>query len=300
MIKLYHSSNLDAINWKIYVDNSKNTIEFLPTGTTAMNLVDKLCQVSLFDLDQQEKTYVVNIDGWKLADATTKSCIKQLHSISTPIIFAYESTTVKNKIFSELKIETIKATSVTKKAKSTLIHQLLSNQKIKLDAETEELLVSLLPEKIDFINNEIQKLKLMNQPTFTKEEIKAIVFDLGDATVFNIVDSWLSGNQEQTIERLNDLISKNITIQAFIPIFALKLTQIKLFLSAKLAQWSSEVITSKMGLPFWQQAIYNNMRPYDKNLNKINMMLDKLYQFDINVKKQRNIPYTQLIKILFE
>ncbi|MBQ0045410.1 MAG: hypothetical protein KBS35_00775 [Mycoplasma sp.] len=300
MVKIYHSNNLDAINWKIYTDNTKSVIEFLPTGTTPTNLIDKLGQVSLFDIGQEEKTYVVNIDGWKLTDETTKNCIRELHSLSTPIIFVYESATVKNKIFSELKVEVIKATSVTKKAKATLIHKLLIKVKIKLNPDVEELLVSLLPEKIHFIENEIEKLKLMNQPSFTKEEIKQIVFDLGDATVFNIVDSWLNGNQEQTIERLNDLISKNITIQAFVPIFALKLVQIKLFLSAKLARWSSEIITAKLGLPFWQQAIYNNMRPYDKNLDKIDAMLNRLYQFDINVKKQKNIPYTQLIKILFE
>ncbi|MCQ3914576.1 MAG: hypothetical protein MJ201_02045 [Mycoplasmoidaceae bacterium] len=46
----------------------------------------------------------------------------------------------------------------------------------------------------------------------------------------------MKGDEVETIERLNDLISKNITIQAFVPIFALKLVQIKLFLSAKLAK----------------------------------------------------------------
>ncbi|MCQ3907561.1 MAG: hypothetical protein MJ219_02170 [Mycoplasmoidaceae bacterium] len=47
----------------------------------------------------------------------------------------------------------------------------------------------MLPDKIDFIQNEIQKLKLLNQSTFTKDEIKKIIFDMGDATIFNIADS---------------------------------------------------------------------------------------------------------------
>ena len=132
------------------------------------------------------------------------------------------------------------------------------------------------------------------------DNIKAIIFDMGDATIFNITDSWLKGDQTQTIERLNDLIAQNITIQSFIPVFALKLIQIKLFLTAKLAKWSTEIITAKQGIPFWQQRLYSDLRPYDKNLEKIDEMLDQLYQFDINVKKQRNIPYTQLIKILFK
>ncbi|MCQ3915677.1 MAG: hypothetical protein MJ195_02970 [Mycoplasmoidaceae bacterium] len=69
---------------------------------------------------------------------------------------------------------------------------------------------------------------------------------------------------------------------------------------AKLSKWSSDIITSKMAIPFWLQSSYSYLRPYDQNLDKINNILDKLYHFDINVKKQRNIPYTQLIKILFE
>ena len=300
MITIYHSSNIDNVNWKIYSDNIKKDVVYFPKGSTPIDVTNRLCQVSLFDLQDDNKTNVVYIDNWKLTDETTKQCIRELHSISNPIIFAIESATIKNKIFSELKIETVKATAVTKKVKQQTIHQLLSSAKIKLDPETEELLVNLLPDKIDFIRNEIHKLQLLGQTTFNANEIKAIIFDMGDATIFNITDSWLKGDQTQTIERLNDLIAQNITIQSFIPVFALKLIQIKLFLTAKLAKWSTEIITAKQGIPFWQQRLYSDLRPYDKNLEKIDEMLDQLYQFDINVKKQRNIPYTQLIKILFK
>lgn len=301
MITIYHSSNIDNVNWKIYSDNIKNDVAFFPKGSTPVDVTNKLCQVSLFDLGGDDnKVNVVYIDGWKLTDETTKQCIKELHSISNPIIFAIESATIKNKIFSELKIETVKATAITKKTKQQTIHQLLSTAKIKLEPNVEELLVNLLPEKIDFIKNEIQKLKLLNQSTFTSDEIKTIIFDMGDATIFNITDSWLKGDQNETIQRINDLIAQNITIQSFIPVFELKLIQIKLFLMAKMAKWSTEIITAKQGIPFWQQRLYSDLRPYDKNLKKINDMLNELYQFDIKVKKQQNIPYTQLIKILFK
>lgn len=32
----------------------------------------------------------------------------------------------------------------------------------------------------------------------------------------------------------------------------------------------------------------------------VKKVLNELYDFDINVKKEKNIPYTQLIKILFK
>ena len=302
MITIYHSSNIDNVDWKIYSDNIKNNVVYFPKGSTAVDVTNRLCQVSLFDLggDDDKKVNVVYIDGWKLTDETTKECIKELHAISNPIIFAIESATVKNKIFSELKIETIKATAVTKKTKQQTIHQLLNLAKIKLDPDVEELLINLLPDKIDFIKNEIQKLKLLEKDKFTSDEIKLIIFDMGDATIFNITDSWLKGDQNEMIQRINDLISQNITIQSFVPVFALKLIQIKLFLKAKLAKWSTEIITAKQGIPFWQQRIYSDLKPYDKNLKKIDNMLDELYHFDIKVKKQQNIPYTQLIKILFK
>lgn len=300
MVRLYYGSNIDAVNWKIYSDNIGNNVFYFAYNTKAIDVADKLCQFNLFDSNQEKKIYVVNIDSWKLTDKSVKDCIKELHNIEDIVIFAIETSAVKNKIFSELKIKPIKATAVTRKSKYEIVHKLLSDAKINLSLDVEQLLNDILPEKIDFIQNEILKLKLMNQESFTKDEIKQIVFDLGDATVFNIIDSWLKEDETETIERLNDLLSKNITIQAFVPIFALKLTQLKLFLSAKLARWSSEIITAKLGLPFWQQTIYNNLRPYDQNLNRINGMLSKLYEFDINVKKQKNIPYTQLIKILFK
>ncbi|MCQ2956452.1 MAG: hypothetical protein MJ233_00885 [Mycoplasmoidaceae bacterium] len=154
-----------------------------------MDVANKLCQVSLFDDGDENKTYVVYIDDWKLTDSTVKKCIKDLHALSTVINLAIESATVKNKIFSELDVDVIKATAVTRKAKALIVHKLLSNAKIKLDANAEDKLLSLLPDKIDFIKNELTKLQLMGQSTFTQEEIETIIFDLGDATVFNIVDS---------------------------------------------------------------------------------------------------------------
>lgn len=300
MVKIYHGSNIDAINWKIYVDNIDKCITHFPSGTKASDVADRLCQFNLLAPTIENQIYVVDIDGWKLADANVKSAIKAIHGVSDVVIFAYESATIKNKIFSELKIQAVKANAVTKRAKTSLIHKLLNDEKITLPLSVEATFVDILPDNIDFIKNEIKKLKLMGQSSFTAEEIKQIVFDLGDATVFNIIDSWLNDNKEQTVERLNDLMSKNITIQALVPILSLKLLQIKFFLTAKLAKWPSEIITAKQGIPFWQQSIYGNLRPYDKKLIMINSMLDKLYEFDINVKKQRNIPYTQLIKILFK
>ncbi|MCQ3914577.1 MAG: hypothetical protein MJ201_02050 [Mycoplasmoidaceae bacterium] len=118
-----------------------------------------------------------------------KANIKELHQLPDEIIFAIESSTVKNKIFSELKIQIVKATAVTKKAKTAMVQKLLAKAKIKLDPVAEDLLVNLLPDNIHFIMNEVEKLKLMNQKTFNVDEIKEIVFDIGDATVFNIVDS---------------------------------------------------------------------------------------------------------------
>ena len=300
MVKVYYGSNIDAIGWKVYNDNIKNNVVSFPIKTSATEVADRLCQFNLFESDDEKKVYVVNIDSWKLTDTSTKGCIKELHALPTKIIFILEGATVRNKIFSELKIETVKATAVTKKVKATTIHSLLVKAKIGLDPIAEQTLVDLLPENIDFIKNEITKLQLMGQSSFTKEEIEKVVFDLGDATIFNIADAWLAGDEAKTIERLNDLIAKNVTIQAFIPIFALKLVQIKFFLTAKLERWSSDIIATKQGLPFWQQALYSNLRPYDQKLTMIDQMLTKLYEFDINVKKQKNIPYTQLIKILFK
>ncbi|XQP55889.1 MAG: DNA polymerase III subunit delta [Mycoplasmoidaceae bacterium] len=299
MVTIYHSANVDAINWKIFTDNSDKVINYLPSNSKAVDVANQLCQYSLFDEENQNKVYVVNVTNWKFTDNSTKQCIKDLHAIDKSIIFTYETATIKNKIFSELKIKAIKATAVTKKSKADVVHKLLSKAKIKLDSDVEQLLVDLLPDNIDLIRSEILKLQLTNQNTFTKNEIETIVFDTGDATVFNIVDSWLKGDEQETIARLNELLAKNITIQVFLPIFILKLVQIKLFLSAKLERWSPEIIIARQGIPFWQQRNYADLRPYDQKLDEINKMLKKLYQFDINVKKQKNIPYTQLIKILF-
>lgn len=299
MIKVYHGTNIDAIKWKIYQDNINKSVKYFSTNTSSSEIASQLCQCSLFS-DESFDLYVANIEKWKLTDKQVISNIKELHSLPNLIILFIDSGVVKNKIFNDLDIEKIKCTSITKKSKYSVVDKMLTDQNIVLRAEVKDFLINILPENINFIKNEILKLKLSDKKSFTIDDIKEIVLDLGDATVFNIVDSWLSNDKSQTIERLNDLLSKNISINVFIPIFALKLMQIKLFLTAKLLQWPPEIITAKQSIPFWQQANYSKLRPYDSNLKRIDTMLNNLYQFDINVKKQRNIPYTKLIKILFE
>lgn len=299
MIKLYYGSNIDAVYWKIYTDKLASETYSFPEGTTSMQVADKLCQFCLFDLDEP-KTNVVNISKWKLTDDSVKENITSLANIDAEIIFALEASAVKNKIFTELKIETVKCTAVTRRSKQQLIHLLLTKAKITLKPEIEEALVDLLPEKINFIKNEINKLELTGKNTFTLEEIKLLVFNTGEDDVFNVINCWLEGDLEKTTLKIQDLLAANYTIQDIVPIFVFKLVQLKFYLEAKLARWTSEMITAKQAIPFWQQNKYANLKPYDKKLDKVNDMLSKLYKFDINIKTSKSIPYAEFIRILFE
>lgn len=189
MLKVYYGSNLDAIYWNIYVDNSENVVSYLPSGLLSTEAADRLCQTSLFDDADIHKVFVLNADSWKLADKQTKRDIAALQNCDKNIALVYESASLKNKIFTELKIDVKKATSITKKSKISVVTKLLEQSGIKLDSKKIDELVSQLPDNIEFIKNEILKLKLVGQESFTSEELQKIVFDVGDATVFNIIDS---------------------------------------------------------------------------------------------------------------
>lgn len=302
MIKVYYGSKFDAVNWKIYSENIDRNLSFFASNSTPNDVANKLCQFSLFDLETSntKTAYIVDINDWKLTDKSTQQTIRELHALDTEIIFALESSSFKNKLFTELKIEANKCNSVTRKSKEQLIHLFLTQQSIKLDYQVEQTLIDLLPENVDFIKNEIKKLKLLNIDKITQEHVKKLIFNTGDATIFNVIESWLNNDMDQTLERINDLLAANYQISDIVPIFAYSLVQIKFYLSAKLARWSPSEITEKQGLVFWQQNKYANLKPYDKTLDKINDMLSKLYNFDIEIKKQKSIPYSQFIKILFE
>jgi len=300
MIKLYYGSNIDAVKWKIYTDKITSVVYTFPEGTSSLEVANKLCQFSLFDLDDQPKINVVDISSWKLTDKDVKANITSLHEIESEVIFAYESATVKNKLFTDLKIETVKCTTVTKKSKQQLVKYLINKNKLLLKPEVEDLLVDLLPQKIDFIKNEIDKLALLNKSQITTDDIRALVFNAGEDDVFEVINCWLAGDLEKTIMKINDLLSANYKIPDIVPIFVYKLVQLKLFLQAKVVNWPSETIMAKQGIPFWQQTKYTSLKPYDKNLVKINNVLSKLYNFDIAIKTNKKIPYTEFIKILFE
>lgn len=304
MVKVYYSSKRENIYWKIYTDNINNSVFYFPENASIEEVLNKLTQSSLFEV-KESKINVINISDWKLSNKSIKSQIEELSKLESEIILVLEANTIKTKLFSELNIQTVKSPNITRKAKTDVVSFLLAKAKITLDFEGINLLLDLLPDDINFITNEIEKLRLLGLKQLTSEQIKKNLFDVGEATIFKVIDAWLANDQEKAINELNNLLSGNFDILEILPMFAYKLVQIKLFLKAKLAKWSSDMITSKLGIPFWLQNSYANLRPYDKNLKKINMTISKFYNFDITIKKNNinkkdSVPYAQLIKILFE
>lgn len=300
MVKLFYGSNLDAIYWEINVKNIKKDILFFAPSTTLEEVYDKMSQFDLFSETNNKKIYVVEITKWKLISKAVKQMITSLHQLPDEIYFIDNSSSFKNAHFSSLKIETTKVNSITIRSKQQVIHYLLSEAQVSLDSQTENYFVNLLPDNFQFIKNEILKLSILNKKNLTREDIKQVVFNSGDATTFNVIDAWLAGDYDTTVARLNDLLAANFQILSIVPIFVYNLMQIKFYLEAKIMRWSDEQIMSKLGLPYWKQKQFVGFKPYDKKLIKINETLSKFYNFDINVKKQKKIPYSEFIRILFE
>lgn len=307
MLKVYYSPKIENIYWKIYTENASKPVYYFSSDISSQDVVMKLNQINLFEVENTQKVNVIDITDWKLSSKQVQSDIKELNQCASDVILIVEANTIKSKLFDELSIKLTKIGNITRRNKNELVTYLLSKSGISLDYKTTEILLDLLPDNVQFILHEIEKLKLLNKKTFNADEIKKIVFDTGDATIFNVIDGWLSNDLQKTTHELNNLLSGNFDILEVIPMFAYKLCQVKFFLMAKKSRWSSDVITNKLAIPFWLQNSYAKLKPYDEKLDKINDMISKLYNFDINIKKNNinkkesfAVPYAQLIKILFE
>lgn len=307
MLKLYFSAKIENIYWKIYTENVNKSIYYFPSETNSQNVLMKLAQTNLFEIEETEKINVVDVSDWKFSSKQVQADLKELNQLNVDVILINVTNSFKNKLFDELKISIVKVGNVTRKNRIDLVSYLLKKAKINLDYQTKEALVDLMPDSVGFIENEINKLKLLGKDTYSFDDIQKTVFDTGDTTIFKLIDSWLSGNKNKAVAELNNLLSGNFDILEIVPMFAYKLVQIKLFLQAKQARWSSEMILNQLAIPFWLQNSYANLKPYDKTLDKINDMISKLYNFDINIKKNNTnkkdssaVPYAQLVKILFE
>lgn len=304
MVKVYYSSKKENIYWKIYTDNINKSVFYFPENSSIEDVLNRLSQSNLFETETA-KLNVVNVSDWKFSNKVVKSQMEELAKLDSEIILILEANAVKTKLFAELNIQTIKAPNITRKAKTDVVSYLLAKAKINLDLSSTNVLIDLLPDDINFIKNEIEKLKLIGSKQLSVDEIKKNLFDVGDATIFKVIDYWLANDETNALKELNNLLSGNFDILEILPMFAYKLIQIKLFLKAKLAKWSSDMITTKLGIPFWLQNSYANLKPYDKNLQKINLTISKFYNFDITIKKNNinkkdSVPYAQLVKILFE
>ncbi len=275
----------------------------MPSDFSPDDVISFISQISFFNTHFD--ILVVNISDWKLSDKKVQSAISLIVKCEKNVYFILESSSIKSKFLNSLEVEALKVNNITNKNKTDFVLYLLAKNKISLDKTTLDILVNLLPNDIFFIKNEISKLSLLNKTSFDPQELKEVVFDTGETTIFKVIDAWLSNNKQKTIHELNNLLSTNFDIIEVIPMFAYKLFQLKMFLLAKKFKWPSNKIAEILNIPFWVQTSYSNLKPYDEKLKKINDIISKFYNFDINIKKQNinkkdSVPYAQLVKILLD
>lgn len=299
MLKLYYGSNINNILWQVSIDNISSNLYFWPKESSCIEIAEKLCQLSLFDTHHSCDTInVINISNWKFNTNNTKNIINDLCQSQQNIIFILENKICSTSIFDQLKIKLILVKWVNQLDKNKLIHLLLVKNQIYLSDECEKLLDHYLPYDVKYIKNEIAKLSLFNKKNITINDINNIIFFEPEDDIFSIVNYWLNNDKNRTILVLNNLLKNKYKINDIIPIIVYTLLQLKFYCEAIQENWTKEKIHDKLNISFWLQNKFAFLDKSNKNLTKIDNMLNSLYNFDISMKLEKIIPYPQFIRLI--
>lgn len=299
MIKVYYGSNINNVIWQVSIDNITSNLYFWPNDTSCIDVGEKLCQLSLFDTKNYSCSInVINISNWKLDSKNTENIINDLYQTQQKIIFIFEGKSCNAKIFAQLKIKSIPVKWVNQLDKNKLIHLLLSKNQLNLTDECEKMLDYYLPYNVNHIKNEISKLSLLNKKNITIYDINNIVFFENENNIFSIINYWLNNDKNKTIFIFNKLLKNKYKISDIIPVVAYTLTQLKFYCEALQENWSNTKIQNKLNISFWLQNKFAIWCKNNKNLTKIDNMLNSLYNFDISLKMEKILPRSQFIKLL--
>ena len=299
MINVYYGPNINNVIWQVTIDNITTNLYFWPKNTSIIEIFEKICQHCLFTTYASSNSInVIDISNWKLNTNETKNIITDLYHTQQDIIFILENKSCYASIFNELKIKLNYVKWVNQLDKNKLIHLMLAKNQINLDNECKNMLDYYLPYNVQHIENEISKLALLQKEKITIDDLNNIVFFEIETNIFCMIDYWLNNDKNKTIYIFNHLLKSKYKISDIIPIITYTLLQLKFYCESIQENWNMKKILDKLNIPFWFQNKFAYLTNDNKKITKIDNMLNCLYNFDVSVKMEKNLPYSHFIRLL--
>ncbi|MGL5246344.1 MAG: DNA polymerase III subunit delta [Mycoplasmoidaceae bacterium] len=177
------------------------------------------------------------------------------------------------------------------------INQLLNNKGIKIS--NYELLYLMLIPNSSIIDNEINKLSLLNLDMIDDKIINNVVHDYSKENIFDLIIFLLNKNYVDLFKCLDNLLFAGNKIETIISIISDQLFNLKNYIEIFEKTNSFESIHQKLNIEQYKIKKFYNIISLNSSF-KINSILLDLLEIDINIKKKNYNSYIELKRFFLE
>ncbi|MDE6477510.1 MAG: hypothetical protein K2L48_05040, partial [Mycoplasmoidaceae bacterium] len=279
---IYFGNDLDQINDQVLGLKDSKRITF--NGDISF-VLDEINQSSLFF----EPKNIVISEAEFLLDKSEESSklIEELNNNESEVICLVKNDKIDkfNPLVKKLKIKLIKKNKFNDFNKVNEIKKICAEQNIKFDSQqTFQKFVDHLANNYLFAKSEINKIKIYcGDNLVTSKNIDEIMLDNFEGNIFLLNTYILTNQLNKSLNLFNKLISLKHQPIEIIQVIATQIHKVKLYKLALIQKLSfSQINTDLQITPF--QAKQMNYVNYI-SIEKINLILDKLFELDISIKK---------------
>lgn len=299
MIFIY-GEQLSSIEWEIFQNNDCEKVKFL---SSQFNNIDEIAETVLQNsLFIDDSIFCIDITKFNLKEKKVINLLKNIVTNDVNVILYSTNKNYKvielNEIFATKKLISKKVYNLNENDCHKIVNFIANKKQIKFEIKVQLALEKKLPPDYKLIMAEIDKLVLLEK-NITVDDVNNIVFDHFNANIFMITQFLFKNKIVEAIKTIDTLLIKNNNVTELIPIFSQQLFQLKLYLISRKNGWDYNLINSRYQITYFVQKIYSEML-YNNDDNKIDSLLNDLYQLDLKIKTKEVEPYSGLISILLK
>lgn len=279
---IYYGNDLEQIN-SLFLNN-KDCMKLYFNGEISY-IFDEINQTSLFGSPKE----IVIYDADFLLDKSEQASdlINDLNSIDSQVTCLVKNDKLEkfNPIIKKLKIKTIKKNKINDFNKTDEIRKISLEQNLQFDSQdTFNKFIDHLSCNYLFVKSEIEKIKLYcGNKKVTSKDIEDIMLDNFEGNIFLLNNYLLTNQLEKSLSLYKKLINLKHQPIEIIQIISAQVFKIKLYKKALLQNLPFSQIASDLQITSFQvkQMHYVN----SVSLVKIELILERLYELDLNIKK---------------
>ena len=287
MIKVIYGSDSKLLELELQKELKINNLGPYKVIKDLENFDDLYLATNQINLFLESKTFVFynntifqNIENFLLFE---KYLLELINNQEINLLIIYNNKLSLAKKIQEFinKIQVTHVQDLTNEVKADFIMNFLTKNNCVINQDNLDLISNKLPNEAMIIENELSKIIYLN--SIDSIVINNLITNYNKANIFSLLKSLVNHNLNQTISDYNKIIAEGEDV--FFVFQILSFQAMQLFFLKKLKQINASFaeISSSLKISYYS---YKELETLEKmiNFNKLTLLLDNLYFFDLKLK----------------